>query len=138
MYLLDNDTVSGAFREQARISRRLLVTPADQLWISPIVVEESVGQQINRINTLRSKGQPLGSACRLLVQLVSHLCTFQILPYGDEAERLYKSWTAQQKRVGANDGRIAASALIAGFIVVTCNGKDFSRLPDVLFEDWSR
>lgn len=138
MYVLDNDTVSGAFRGQPQISRRMLATPSARIWISSIVVEESVGQQINRINTLRSKWQPLGSACRLLAQLMSHLCAFQILPYSDEAERLCKSWTPQQKRVGANDGRIAASALVAGFTVVTCNGKDFSRLPDVIFEDWSR
>lgn len=138
MYLLDSDTVTGAFRRQPQISHRVATTPREFLWISSITVEESVGRQINRINSIHSrKEQGLTSACVLLVKLMGHLQKFQILPYSDEAEALYQSWTPQQKRVGTNDCRIAASAIAAGFIVVTCNSKDFSRLPGVIYEDWS-
>ena len=55
----------------------------------------------------------------------------------DEAERLFRSWPAAVKRVGANDCRIAASAVVRGYTVVTCNGKDFGRIPGVAFEDWT-
>ena len=139
MYLLDSDTVSGAFRGHPQISRKIATTPYERIWISSKVVEESIGQQINRINTLHSQNKPgLTSACTLLVKLMSHLQKFQILPYTDEAEALYKTWTAQQKRVGTNDCRIAASAIVSGLIVVTCNSKDFSRIPGVRYEDWSK
>jgi tRNA(fMet)-specific endonuclease VapC len=138
VYLLDSDTVTGAFRRHPQISHRIATTPPELIWISSIAVEESVGRQINRINSIHSrKEQGLTSACVLLVKLMAHLQKFQILPYSDKAEALYRTWTPQQKRVGTNDCRIAASALVAGFTVVTCNSKDFSRLPDVGYEDWS-
>ncbi len=66
------------------------------------------------------------------------LSSFQILPYTDEAEQLYQSWPAKQKRVGPNDCRIAASAIVAGLTVVTCNQKDFSTVPGLVWEDWSK
>ena len=44
----------------------------------------------------------------------------------------------QVRRIGSQDCRIAASAIAAGWIVVTANQKDFSRIPGVQFEDWSR
>jgi len=70
--------------------------------------------------------------------LIHSLSAFQILPYTDEAEQLYQSWPAKQKRVGPNDCRIAASAIIAGFTVITGNGKDFSAIPGIIWQDWSR
>ncbi len=69
------------------------------------------------------------------------LSTFPILSYTDEAENLFLSWTPKQRRIGANDCRIAASAINANLIVVTCNQKDFSAIPGlqsgVNLEDWS-
>ena len=75
---------------------------------------------------------------RFLADLIRALSTLQILPYTDEAEQLHQSWTAQQKRVGPNDCRIAASAMLAGFTVITCNGKDFSAIPSIVWQDWSQ
>ena len=80
----------------------------------------------------------MGRESQFLASLIRSLSTLQILPYTDEAEQLYQSWTAKQKRVGPNDCRIAASAILAGFTVITCNGKDFSTIPGVAWQDWSQ
>lgn len=138
MYSLDSDTVNGLLRANPNIVRRVrAVNPVD-LWISTIVLEEIVGKQINHLNTLRSQRRPVARASQFLAASIGALLAFQILPYTDEAEQLYQSWSAKQKRVGSNDCRIAASAILAGFAVVTCNGKDFSGIPGVVWEDWSR
>ena len=138
MFSLDTDTVNGIVRENDTIIRRVRAIPVAARWVSTIVIEETVGKQASHLNTLRSQRRPFGRESRFLAELVRVIATFQILPYTDEAEQLYQSWTAKQKRVGPNDCRIAASAILAGFTVITCNGKDFSPLPGVIWQDWSQ
>ena len=41
------------------------------------------------------------------------------------------------KRLGTHDCRIAATAIVSGFTVVTCNTRHFQPIPDVQVEDWS-
>ncbi len=92
-----------------------------------------------RINRERSRSSlAIEVASRLFVTLIEEVARFQLLPYTNEAERLFQSWPAAVRRVGPNDCRIAASAIAHGYVVVTCNGKDFSRIPGVTFEAWSR
>lgn len=138
MYSLDSDTVNGLLRANPNIVRRVrAVNPVD-LWISTIVLEEIVGKQINHLNTLRSQRRSVARASQFLAELMGALATFQILPYTDEAEESYRSWPAKQKRVGPNDCRIAASALTAGLTVITGNAKDFSTIPGLIWQDWSK
>lgn len=106
--------------------------------MSTIVVEEAVGGQIGRINALRSRSRSTERESWFLADLIRSLSTLQTLPYTDEAEQLYQSWPAKQKRVGPNDCRIAASAILVGFTVITCNGKDFSTIPGLTWQDWSK
>ena len=136
-YSLDSDTVNGIVKGNERLLRRVRAVPPTDRWASTIVVEEVLGKQISHLNTLRSQRRPFGRESRFLAALVAVFSTFQILPYTDEAEVLYQSWPAKQKRVGPNDCRIAASAIVAGLTVVTCNQKDFSIIPGVEWQDWS-
>ncbi len=138
MYSLDSDTVNGIVKGNSIIVQRVRAVDYADLWLSTIVVEELVGKQVSHLNTLRSQRRPLGRESQFLADLMRALSVFQILPYTDEAEVLFQSWTAKQKRIGSNDCRIAASAISAGLTVVTCNRKDFSALPGVTWQDWSR
>ena len=138
MFSLDADTVNGIVRGNERLFQRLRSVPVTDRWVCTIVVEETIGKQVSHLNTLRSQRKTFGRESRFLAELVKALAAFQILPYTDEAEQLYQSWTAKQKRVGSNDCRIAASAILAGFTVITCNGKDFSAIPGVAWQDWSQ
>lgn len=138
MFSLDTDTVNLALRGHPAISRHVEAADQSQLFICIIVVEEIAGGQIGQINSLRSRKRSVEREPQFLADLMRSLSTLQILPYTDEAEQLYQSWTAKQKRIGPNDCRIAASATLAGFTVITCNGKDFSTIPGVAWQDWSR
>ena len=138
MYSLDSDTITGIIRGNTRIAQRVLAVEPAARWVSTIAVEELVGGQIGQINALRSRRRPLGRESRFLADLIKSLAAFQILPYTDEAEALYRSWSAKQRRIGPNDCRIAASAIFAGFTVITCNGKAFSTIPGLNWQDWSK
>ena len=138
VYSLDSDTLNGLVKGNALLLQRVRAVKPVHRWVSTIVVEELVGKQISHVNSLRSQRKPFGRESQFLADLVQSLSAFQILPYTDEAEALYQSWSAKQKRVGPNDCRIAASALTSGLTVIRGNGKDFSTIPGLAWQDWSR
>ncbi len=68
--------------------------------------------------------------------------TLPILPYDQEAASWHALERARLSRRGrppsAADGQIAAITRVNDLILVTANGKDFSRFKDLVVEDWSR
>ena len=83
------------------------------------------------------KGLPL--AYESLDRLLDSLEDFQIHLFTDEADNLYHGWTGKGSGPGQNDWRIAASAVSAGWILVTAD-KHFARIQQVIpaltYEDW--
>jgi len=134
-YLLDTDSASLALRGNERVRARIQRTSS--VWLSAIAAEEITRGALSLINGSRDKpGSPVAYA--LLTQALASFCDYNIHPYDEQAMRVYASFSAKTKLVGSQDCRIAASAIAAGWVVVTANRKDFSRIPGVQFEDWSR
>ncbi len=134
-YLLDADSASLAIYGNKRIRNRILNT-AD-VWLSAIAAEGITRGVIALINQSRDKaGSP--AAYILFANLLSAYCDYNIHPYNAEAMRVYATFPAQVKRLGTQDCRIAASAIAAGWVVVTANQRHFSQIPSVLIEDWTR
>ena len=63
---------------------------------------------------------------------------FQRSEYTPEMEALYQSWLAAVKRVGTRDCRIAATAIVLGFTVITANLSDYQPIPNVQTDNWNR
>lgn len=125
-------------RGHDQIAARVLKTSPNLIWVSSITVEEMLKGSINVINSERSRPKVgIGVAHIRLVNLVKALAKFNLLPYDDNSEVVFKGFTAREKRVGTQDCRIAAIAISQNFTVVTCNRKDFSQISRVKFEDWS-
>lgn len=136
-YLLDTDTASLAFNGNERVLARIRQAKSQNIRLSSIAAEESVRGALSVIHRCQATAG-LPAAHRFFTRLLSFLYEYRIHTYNDEAALVYSSFPAQVKRLGTQDCRIAASAIAAGWIVVTANGKDFSRIPGVQFEDWSR
>ncbi len=134
-YLLDTDSASLAFGGNERVRSR--IRQASGVWLSSIAAEERVRGALNLIRKNRDK-PALPAAQDFLTRLLVDISDYDIHPYNEQAARVYASFSAQVRRVGSQDCRIAASAIAADWIVVTANQKDFSRIPGVWFEDWSR
>ena len=136
MFVLDSNILRlylrHADREQV-LFRRIQQESAENLWISVITVEESIE------GALKFKGRRPLVYYEILAEIIPDLARFRILPYTPAADALFRSWPASLKReAGPNDCRIAASAIVSGFTVVTQNLRDFARIPDVRVEDWTR
>ena len=142
MYALDNDTLTLALQGNAKIARRILATPTDALWLPAIVVEERLRGRLSFLSGLNaaraSDRSKIPLAYDLLLETVRELQRFQHLPYTAEMENLYQSWPPSVKRLGTQDCRIAATAVVHGFTVVTRNLSHFQSIPGVRAEDWSR
>lgn len=60
-----------------------------------------------------------------------------VLPYGADAHTIFQELQAQKLRVGTQDLKIAAIVLANNAILLTRNTQDFSRVPNLKFEDWT-
>lgn len=136
-YLLDSDSASLAFRGNERIRTRIRQASSPGVWLSAIAAEEIMQGTLGSINKHRDKAGSL-AAYQLFLDAVESICEYRVHPYTAEAALVYASFPASVKRVGTQDCRIAASAIAAGWVVVTANTRHFSQIPGVQVEGWSQ
>lgn len=142
MYVLDNDTTRHFFAgSNASVVDRVLAAPRRSIFLPIIVVQEQLKGRLGVIAQLNasnaSDNAKLPFAYKLLTKTIEDLAEFPVLPYTEEAARLFQSWPPAVKRAGTHDCLIAAIAVSGGFTVVTCNTRHFESIPDILLEDWS-
>ena len=127
MYVLDTDTYSNLLRGHKAIKRRASQVPRGLMYLCPVTPEEMLRGRLDAINQYRARQDVrLPHAYDFLLDLLRELNRASILRYDEDADRLYRSWPAHVKRAGSQDCRIAATALVNGFTVVTANTAHFS------------
>jgi predicted nucleic acid-binding protein len=139
VYILDTDVVTLFFHhrnQQPILVSRVLATSPERLWISVITAEEMIQGAFKLIRHDQRKGKGTGGYA-LLARILQDIPSFQILPFNDQANLIYKAMPAAIKRLGSADCRIAASAIAYGYTVITRNARDFGQIPNVKFEDWT-
>jgi tRNA(fMet)-specific endonuclease VapC len=70
-----------------------------------------------------------------LHRLVGFWGLWRVLPFDDVAAERFQT-LRKQLRVGSQDLKIAAIALVVGAKLLTANTRDFERVPGLLIEDW--
>lgn len=143
MYLLDTDTISNFVdpeRSHDLLRRRILdISPAD-LYTSEVNLDEVLGGQAAKINTLLGKQDEvkLVRAYRFYRLLFDALKELQVVPYDELAVACFKRVDAKVRRRHGPDSRIAACAAAHDLIVVTCNPRHFEEIGLGPYEDWTR
>ena len=72
-----------------------------------------------------------------LIHTVYYFSAWNILAFQETADAVFRQLRKQRIRIGAQDLRIAALALLHSFIVVTSNLRDFSQVPGLNVADWT-
>jgi tRNA(fMet)-specific endonuclease VapC len=130
-YLLDTNVVSDLVRNpQGKVAQRIRKVGEGEVCTSIIVAAE-----------LRYGAAKKGSP-RLSSQLEIVLGVLEVLPFETPADAAYGLLRTRLEQagtpIGANDLLIAAQALALGYTIVTDNEKEFSRVDDLLRENWLR
>ncbi|NJN46913.1 MAG: type II toxin-antitoxin system VapC family toxin [Candidatus Competibacteraceae bacterium] len=128
-YLLDTNTVIALLKNNAGVIAQIRRVGRNQLRLcTPVEAELWFG--VYHSSNLEANRQRL-------LKLLSWLPS---LPLSSEAALLCGEIRAtlarQGKPIGPYDLQIAAIARAYGLVVVTHNTREFTRVPDLLLEDW--
>ncbi len=128
MYLLDTNICSALIREDERVEKKLAVIDNNLIYINWVIASE-----------LRYGAVKKGSK-KLNIRVNEMLDMFTVLQPNESIIESYAKvrhqLTIQGKQIGSNDLWIASHALVEGLIVVTNNVKEFSRVDNLVVEDW--
>lgn len=126
-FLLDTDHVSLQERGDPHVWRHLERVPADQIAVSVVTVEEMLRGRL-AILSRRRGGQARVHAYRKLLETVAFFNAVPVVPFDLACERRFQELRTRKLRVGSQDLRIAATALVHDCTVVTRNRRDFARV----------
>jgi tRNA(fMet)-specific endonuclease VapC len=135
-YLLDTNIVSDLVRNpQGRVARHVRRVGEKHVCTSIIVAPEL------RYAADKKRAAKKGSP-RLSSQLDAVLGALEVLPFETPADASYGLLRTRLEQagtpIGANDLLIAAQALALGYVIVTDNEREFSRVKGLRLQNWLR
>jgi tRNA(fMet)-specific endonuclease VapC len=135
-YLLDTNIVSDLVRNpQGKVARHVRAVGEKHVCTSIIVAAEL------RYAADKKRADKKGSP-RLSSQLDAVLGVLEILPFETPADASYGLLRTRLEKagtpIGANDLLIAAHALALGYVIVTDNEREFSRVKGLRLQNWLR
>ena len=130
LYLLDTNILSDLIKRPAgAVARKIATLDSDEMCCSSIVVACEL-----RYGAFK-KNSPT-----LTVKVNQLLDTIAVLPLDSGVEYKYAELRTTLEKagttIGGNDLLIAAHALALNLTVVTANEREFSRVPELVVENW--
>jgi len=142
MIILATDAITflehqkGLFYEQLR-NRLAILSLEHDVATTIITYEEQTRGWFKDLAQARSPDQEVNAYANLL----QHLQTYrkmEVLPYTKAADAYFRQLRSLKIRVGSMDLKIAAIALSHDAILLTRNLRDFSKIPNLHAEDWTK
>lgn len=139
-YLLDTDHISFLQRrsgsEYLKLSARIAQQPPTDFAFSIISFHEQViGAHTFIVNSKTPADTVRGYT--LLREIIQGFSVVTILHFDAGASAIFEGLRAQRIRISTMDLRIAAIALSLNLVLLTRNMSDFSRVPNLITEDWT-
>jgi tRNA(fMet)-specific endonuclease VapC len=135
-FLLDTDHVSLDQRGHPIVRARVQAAGSAQVAVSIITVEEQMRGWLAAIRATTTP-QARVIAYQRLRMAVEYFASFAVIDYTTKVEVLVSDMRKQGIRIGTQDLRIVAIAIVHGTILVTRNVRDFAQVPGLVIEDWS-
>ena len=136
LFILDSDHLSLYQQGHKSLRQHILTLQPTQIAITIVSVEELIRGRLAQIRRA-TKPQSRLSAYHWLSETLDFLCKLPVLKYNRQADQRFEILRAQKIRIGTQDLRIAAIALSQNAVLVTRNRRDFEKVPDLVFQDWS-
>ena len=84
------------------------------------------------------KAAELLSGYELMSRVFEVYRSVRVLPFDEVARHRFEQLRDGKIKVGTMDLRIASIALVNGLTLLTRNHSDFSKIPDLSIEDWTK
>ena len=139
MILLDTDPMTILEREgpeAARLKARLAKIPLDDIGTTIISYEEQTRGWLAYIAQMRTETARI-EAYTFLKRHLEIYCRVAVIAYDEKAAATFERLKKAHIRIGTMDLKIAAIALANDATLLTRNTQDFTRVPDLKFEDWT-
>jgi tRNA(fMet)-specific endonuclease VapC len=137
LYVLDTDSLTLLQEGQPAILTHVAAHRPEEIAITIISVEEQLSGWYRRLRSAK-KPEELARVYDRLTVAVRSLSRLPILSFRESAIHRARSLLKAKLNVGKMDLCIAAIALEHQATVVTCNLRDFQRVPGLVVEDWSK
>ena len=140
MYVLDTDHMSalewGSGAAGQRLILRLDRLPIGVAVTSIVTFEEQMRGWLSALAQSRVLEEQV-ETYRRLKRMLNNYLKVDVLEFDSRAAAEFQRLQRLRVRIGTMDLKIAAIALANDATVLTRNVKDFSRVPDLRFEDWT-
>jgi tRNA(fMet)-specific endonuclease VapC len=139
-YLLDTDHISFLQRrsssEFSQLAFRMAQHPISDFALSVISFHEQVIGTHSFINRAQTNTD-LARGYTLLLETLNGFTKAPVLPFDSKAIAIFDQMRTQKVRVATMDLRIAAIAISNNLVLLTRNTGDFSKVPNLIIEDWT-
>ncbi|MBN3870959.1 type II toxin-antitoxin system VapC family toxin [Nostoc sp. JL33] len=136
IWILDTDHVSLFQQRHPVVTQRINAVNREDIAVTIITVEEQLRGRFNVIRKA-SSSDTLVLAYANLQATLEFFKNVRSLGFDQYAINCYEDLIRQRIRIGTQDLRIAAITLSVNGILVTRNRKDFEKVPNLRFEDWT-
>ncbi|MGI8503284.1 MAG: type II toxin-antitoxin system VapC family toxin [Hassallia sp.] len=139
-YLLDTDHLSVIQRQTGQdyinLSTRMAQYPLSDFAISIVTFHEQLLGSHTYISRARNESDEV-KGYEIMVRLVNDFKVLPIVSFDASAATTLSQLQAQRIQIAKMDSRIGAIALSRRLILLTRNHRDFSKIPELLIEDWT-
>ncbi|MEA5618128.1 type II toxin-antitoxin system VapC family toxin [Cronbergia sp. UHCC 0137] len=139
-YLLDTDHISFLQRrsslEFSRLTLRMSQHPITDFVLSVISFHEQVIGAHTFINRAQNNTD-MARGYALLLETLNGFANAPVLPFDSQAIAIFDEMRKQKVRVATMDLRVAAIAISNNLVLLTRNTGDFSKVPNLIIEDWT-
>lgn len=135
-YLLDTDHLTLFEHVHVPVWRRFIQQPPGTVGLSAVTVEEYLRGRLAAL-TRHQNGPLQVQAYSRFVASLGLFQQFPIVGFDQACETRYQQLRQLRLRVGSQDLRIAATALVNQATLVTRNRRDFAQAPGLTLDDWS-
>lgn len=136
VYLLDTTTLTHLQRSHPRVTAHFTAHAGDTVGITSVNVEEVIGGWMALLRKATTNARE-AHASQSLADAVAFLTGFPVFAATEPALDRFDQLVQMKLNVGKMDLKIAAIALELAATVVTNNARDFGRVPNLRWEDWT-
>lgn len=137
VFLLDTDTLTLLEHRHPVVLQNVNAHPIAEINLPTISLQEQMQGFLAAVNRARDRQKLALSHDMLVARLLPVWSRFAVLPFSEPAILRFEQLRSMRLNIGLMDLRIAAIGLENSLTVVTCNQRDFGRVPGLAIVDWS-